>query len=600
MAAFTSTQTGNWDDGATWGNTSPGVKGTDWPGLAGDTAIIANTHVVTYNVYETNQLGDVTIDAGGELTWVTSMDTRIELGTAATFIIAGTITIGSSGTPIDKAYTAYIVLNATSNAEYFNCYADSIVSIYGDSDFYGSTFTADVASDWTSGQTFTVTGDLTSTWAVGNTLALLKDGASASASTDMVYVTIASLALNGSDTDITINEAFPSGSYSTDSIVYNIGRNVIIALNGSTTIVNAGDSSSARAYLRGTYDSMADINSAMFLNGYTTVIYGAILNDVTMIGFYEPIDNIGNPEKVEINNLFYAYTFTATTSDISFWTGSNILFYNVNGLYFNNCNLSNVAITSSSYISAITFSNLELHLFKNSSTSEIFQIYNTVMSNISVVSGENQNGLSYTEYDIFEFNLSPARPYYDIFFQKLNSSITTLESLISVVNSSTVDFPYQVQINDFNDGGPVMTGTYGKATYETADGSGSLPSQRSGGNSEVWQIITYSNITFPRKILVPIDFNYYTTASSTKTFRVYFQTDYTSEAKYIVHFYHPDIGPLIDEGTISTRASSSDWTQYAEFASQNFTTAAWVKISVYVWGYEASNYIWVDPLVEVS
>lgn len=600
MAAFTSTQTGNWNDGATWGNTSPGVKGTDWPGNAGDTATIANTHVVTYNVSETNQLGDVTINAGGELTWVTNMDTRLELGTAATLTIAGAITVGSLGTPIDKAYTAYIVLNATSSGEYFNCHTDSIVSIYGDSDFYGSTFTADVASDWTSGQTFTVIGDLTSIWAIGNTLALLKDGAYASPTTDMVYVTIASLALNGSDTDITINEAFPSGSYSTDSIVYNIGRNVIIALNGSTTPVNSGDSSSARIYLRGTYDSMADVNSAMILNGYEVNVTGAILNDVTMIGFYSSLTDAGDPLKVEVNNLFYASVTTSANSDMSFWTGSNILFYGIWASLFSNCNLSNIALTAASTIVGINFSNLELYLFKNSSSNEIFQIYTTTMSNISVVSGENQNGLSYTEYDIFEFNLTPGRPYYDIFFQKLNSSITTLENLISIVNSSTVDFPYQVQINDFNDGGPVMTGTYGKATYETADGSGSLPNQRSGGNSDVWQIITYSNITFPRKILVPIDFNYYTTASSTKTFRVYFQTDYTSEAKYIVHFFHPDIGPLIDEGTISTRASSSDWTQYAEFASQNFTTAAWVKISVYVWGYEASNYIWVDPLVEVS
>ena len=61
MATFTSVTSGNWNDGATWGKTSPGVKGTDWPGNAGDVVNIGTTadqsHVVTYNVSETNELG---------------------------------------------------------------------------------------------------------------------------------------------------------------------------------------------------------------------------------------------------------------------------------------------------------------------------------------------------------------------------------------------------------------------------------------------------------------------------------------------------------------------------------------------------------------
>ena len=36
MASFTAVQTGALDDGATFGNTSPGTKGVDWPGETDD------------------------------------------------------------------------------------------------------------------------------------------------------------------------------------------------------------------------------------------------------------------------------------------------------------------------------------------------------------------------------------------------------------------------------------------------------------------------------------------------------------------------------------------------------------------------------------
>ena len=44
---FVSVQTGDWDDGATWGNTSPGVAGTDYPSTSGDVTISSN-HTVSY------------------------------------------------------------------------------------------------------------------------------------------------------------------------------------------------------------------------------------------------------------------------------------------------------------------------------------------------------------------------------------------------------------------------------------------------------------------------------------------------------------------------------------------------------------------------
>jgi len=59
---FTSTQTGDWDDGATWGMTSPGVEGTDFPGSLDD-GIIADTHTVTLTGAQTT--GSLSINSGG-------------------------------------------------------------------------------------------------------------------------------------------------------------------------------------------------------------------------------------------------------------------------------------------------------------------------------------------------------------------------------------------------------------------------------------------------------------------------------------------------------------------------------------------------------
>ena len=64
QSTFTSTGSGDWDDGGTWGNTSPGTQGTDWPGTT-DNATISSGQTVTLTGAET--INDLTIDNGGVL-----------------------------------------------------------------------------------------------------------------------------------------------------------------------------------------------------------------------------------------------------------------------------------------------------------------------------------------------------------------------------------------------------------------------------------------------------------------------------------------------------------------------------------------------------
>jgi len=63
-ATFTSTTTGPWNDGATWGNASPGTEGVDWPASIDDAVIVAST-VVT--LQGNRQITNLTINLSGEL-----------------------------------------------------------------------------------------------------------------------------------------------------------------------------------------------------------------------------------------------------------------------------------------------------------------------------------------------------------------------------------------------------------------------------------------------------------------------------------------------------------------------------------------------------
>lgn len=63
QSTFTTTTSGDWDDGGTWGNTSPGVQGTDWPAIT-DHAVIDYGHTVT--LQQSNTIANFTITLGGQ------------------------------------------------------------------------------------------------------------------------------------------------------------------------------------------------------------------------------------------------------------------------------------------------------------------------------------------------------------------------------------------------------------------------------------------------------------------------------------------------------------------------------------------------------
>ena len=127
MAAFTSTQNGNWRDGATWGNASPGVEGTDYPG-ASDNATMTHTVALTAAQAAVN----VTIGASGILNTAnyaitisgvwdqSSTSSRCNAGTS-TITVNGNGAFTADGTLDSTQYnSATLVLNGTNTLTYGN------------------------------------------------------------------------------------------------------------------------------------------------------------------------------------------------------------------------------------------------------------------------------------------------------------------------------------------------------------------------------------------------------------------------------------------------------------------------------------------------
>ena len=237
-ANFTSVQTGSWDDGATWGNTSPGVKGTDWPGLAGDTFTIAVGHIVKYNVIETNELGASTVN--GTLWIPLDADTKLTfgnvdftIGATGVLITSSDGTIGNIGV-VDKAKYCYVIWNTTADNSKGPVITDgAYIDVRGDTSLYGGTHTTTLAVDWTAGQTLTATGTAPLSWVAGQTFTIARNTGNGVATT--LRYTIASVAANGANTDITISEAAPGISFVAGGQIFNEARNVKIYKLGAET-----------------------------------------------------------------------------------------------------------------------------------------------------------------------------------------------------------------------------------------------------------------------------------------------------------------------------------------------------------------------------
>jgi hypothetical protein len=149
---------------------------------------------------------------------------------------------------------------------------------------------------------------------------------------------------------------------------------------------------------------------------------------------------------------------------------------------------------------------------------------------------------------------------------------------------------------------------YGTSTKISADGSGSNPSQRSGGSAYIFQVVPNSG-TSPeyalRKFEILETAIWLTTGA--KTLRIYMQSDFATlpaeELEFTAQYFDsatiPSTAVVTSDESITTRTSQSDWSQYVEvsFTQQQ---EGWVRLELWLLGYESGKTVWVDPKVVIS
>ena len=604
MAAFTSVQTGNWNDGATWGNDSPGAKGTDWPGNAGDTATIANTHVVTYNVSEANALGTVTINSGGELTFHTGMDTLLTLGDVD-LNVAGTLKVGTVAAPIGAAYTAVIDHKSTTSSSELIGTSTSEIHICGDPGYFGSNIMATLVADWTSDQVFTVAGDITGDWNSGDTLIVIKDGEYSNFATDCQIVTIDSIALNGANTDITINEAFPGGTYSIGAYVFHVERNVVYRCGGTSPSpieLSTSDSTSGSYDLNN--DGVAVIDSARI--GWS---YHFQISDTTM-------------RYVVLHNIYTSCAFTRcdiedtiliamqAASPVRSCAGDNLNQIECSGAgtWFNTV-MTNLRFIN--HYQAILGSDSR----KNYLQVEVFKCADGLNAPVPIDCaestiitghfGENANGLSYWVNDILIYFPPDGSGGNVTFIKDFHSPITTvagLDAVCGVYRNNEAFSLHTLLIEALNGDrtNPIMLSSYGSASMITAGAGGIEPNQRAGGNAKLWKAYMLSKcLNRECPLPVPVAFSYLINSPpETLSFKLYFQSNNTGNINYLIKAIQNGIVSY-NEGVITPRDDADDWDQYAEI-NETFSVDGWVDIECILWGYEASKFIWIDPLITVT
>lgn len=335
MATITSTQNGDWSLGTTW------VGGS----IPQDEDSVILEHEVTYDLGQTSLSFDIIyLNLGGKLIFPTTQSSDLNL-LQYIEILGGDLEVGTSVTPIPSTYTARILRSTSPNASsgaliyggYTN-YESSVITVYGDPAYYGSISETELTAEWSSGNTITVSGDVTSAWNVGDFITLTNDDYDSIISlqpqeyasytaTNTPYisrtVTIQSLVLNGSNTDITVDETFNTGTYpfAIGSKVYYMSRNVSIGnIYDTTALNNLGFLGTADVYIYRDVGTLEIDNTYFGISNVTMNSLPTML--ITNCSFVSRKNiTLNSDEIVYENNFNYQnsiinLTFTITTTSI--------------------------------------------------------------------------------------------------------------------------------------------------------------------------------------------------------------------------------------------------------------------------------------------
>jgi hypothetical protein len=596
MTAFTSVKTGNWNDGATWGRTSPGTKGTDWPGSAGDTFTIAAGHTVAYNVNETNELGAATIN--GLLIFATNMTTRLRFNhNNLTVASGGELRIGAAGAAIGSAYTANLEWNTTAdNAKGLSISDGGKLTVNGDPAFYGSQEATTLNGNWTSGSSFNTGDDMSAKWKAGQVILINKNYAPASTSacyTDTFPATIQSI----SGTTVTINESFPGGTFYAGGVVVNVSRNVKIGkviADAEPLIIN--DSGAWKAYTN--RPTFTDNNTA---NANVTIA------DAMLTAFYR----LMNLSLATLQNVVVRYHFQGFSNAKGVTANGGIIYCSSTAAL--NCMVTTfgqlvIACNSGPQNNnRLTFSGDVVGCLygSNSNNSCDVTYAGNFVNNYYCLNGAS-NGLKYTGYlynNRFVHNPgSISYPQSDIVFEGAtigfdrdgNAKANTYDFTYSgapdiywnnarlpaspVEYQKNIDYYYgRHRFDAYNQtpGDYRILDCFGTARNITCDGSGSpaVPNPRDASYDQAIQVDTLSNCNVHNqmRIINPNKHQVYCGAGITKKIRYYIQSTVAlTNAEISLTAAYLDGTTLSSRTTvtsiqaISARADADDWTHYLE------------------------------------
>jgi hypothetical protein len=619
MATFTSVTSGNWNDGATWGKASPGVKGVDWPGNAGDVVNIGTTanqtHVVVYNVSETNELGQITIGAtsgtgASRLEFSRSMNTKLTLGHQDIVCqLTGELRVGTAGAIIPKDYTAELIWNTTGdNAKGINVAAGGKLNIYGDPDYFGSDYDTVLVSQAVipaagNSVTITVAGDFTTKWIAGQELLVHKGGAYASYINDFCRLAITSVATNGADTDVvcTVTERPAALTCLVGADVLHLSRNVMFYKLGYNA--NLSQSNTFRPRLaNGNLAGTSNINCCgVSFGGWYTVLTGyGIYNDCCVYrnGFKAMLGvNMG----ILTNIIAFANNHGTGSGQLQQVNASMVTGYIVNtdarAIY--NC----IAPTFGTLLNPLNmFGHISPMLNSYLCKGNIFSYSNSIGLSGYMFNCVFSGSLGYDRYGNTKANTVDANL---ATYGSVKAKLLNFKSIVGVTRNATM-FPGRLAFEHYNQvvDAHYIADEYGDIYKTPSDGTGDNPTQRSGGSANVCEVTPQSNCS-AMSYLELLNVRLWATTGVSKTYRFYVQTAFvdltTDELKlygeYLDEVSGGHLATVSSTQHISTRSNASDWSQYVE-VTINPAQDGYVNLYLRLMGYESGMKVWVDPKPE--
>ena len=579
---------------------------------AGDIANIG--HTVTYNVVSTVELGQININSAGILTFSTALSTKLTLGHQDIVVNnGGELRVGANGAIIPKQYLAELIWHTTAdNVKGINLANGGKMTIYGDPDYYGSDFdsyltaNAVIPADGNS-VTITVKDNFTTKWAIGQQLVVHKGGTYASPVNDFCVLAITGLTANGSNTDIACTVTHRPGSSLTclaDADVLNVSRNILLYKLSYNQNIGQYNTSRPRLANANVFNTTnVSINDAGFGGWYASATgYGYFSNRCVYRNGNSAALNIYAGSRI-IDMIAFAHGSYVIRNAYTMTLSGYICSGGVHGV--NNIFHANIGeiggnpacIFGWNYAGVLTCYCNELYAYIYSNSTGFYSCLNNI---------HHGGGMGYNSRNTVSANSTDF--WGNDPFQPNSILINTMTANPPTAIRNQINFPGWLKFEQYQQiaGAHYILDMAGDVIKTPADGTGDNPTQRSGGNADVLEVIPQSNCN-AAFYLELMRVRLWATAGISKTYRFYIQSDFATLLTAELKLY----GEYLDAGSgghlatvssvqdITTRANAADWSQYVEITISP-AQDGYINLYLRLMGYEAGTKVWVDPMAVIT